>query len=221
MNKHTAIKMLELSSSSYSDSLPLCRYSTVEFIESAETDTECFVRSIGDTFIIAFRGTDSYKNWINNFCLAKKVVPYGNEDSEIRIHCGFLKNYKSVRNKIHKLIPDKNCRIIVTGHSMGAALAVLCAVDIQYNHPSKDIEAYIFGCPRVGNAAFRKSYDARGFKTLRFCCGNDIVTKVPPAIFGYRHVGIPIHIGGLSLPFKISFSDHHPKNYYRNLFGEL
>lgn len=78
---------------------------------------------------------------------------------------------------------------------MAPALAVLCAVDLQYNFPSKDCEVILFGCPRVGNRAFQRSYNQRVFKTLRVENGNDIVTKIPLALWGFRHVGIPIRIG--------------------------
>ena len=104
---------------------------------------------------------------------------------------------------------------------LGAALAVLCAVDIQYNFPHKDVEAYVFGCPRVGNKAFAKSYNKRVFKTLRVTNGNDIVAKVPPALLGFRHVGINIHTGVLLLPFAVSFEAHRPQNYYRALWAQM
>ena len=40
----------------------------------------------------------------------------------------------------------------MTGHSLGGALAVLCALDLQDIYGN--INLYTFGCPRVGNAAF-------------------------------------------------------------------
>ena len=118
------------------------------------------------------------------------------------------------------MIPHNSCKITVTGHSLGAALAVLCAIDLQYNFENHDIEVYLFGCPRVGNAAFAKSYNKRIFKTLRVSNGNDIVTKIPPAILGFRHVGTEIHIGRLRLPHIFSFNQHRPQNYYRNLWHQ-
>ncbi|MGN1121761.1 MAG: lipase family protein [Eubacteriales bacterium] len=218
MNKRELMQMLELSSIAYRDNQPLCRHTRLTFVEDAATDTECYVRTREGETIIAFRGTDSHLNWHNNFLFAKRVIPYGNPDSGIRVHEGFLKTYKSVRKQIHALIPSGSCRVTVTGHSLGAALAVLCAVDVQYNFPQKDVQAYVFGCPRVGNAAFARSYNKRVFKTLRVSNGNDIVTKVPPALLGYRHVGINIHTGALRLPFAFSFTAHEPRNYYRCLW---
>ena len=221
MNKFEMMRMLELSSIAYRDNQPLCNCTKMVVVEDEKTDTECFVRIRDGLVIVTFRGTDSKRNWINNFCFAKRSVPYDNTDTGIRVHEGFLRTYRSVRKKIHDLIPQGACRVIVTGHSLGAALAVLCAVDIQYNFPHKDVQAYLFGCPRVGNKAFSKSYNKRVFKTLRIVNGNDIVTKVPPALFGFKHVGIPIYTGKLRLPFAFSFLQHAPANYYKNLWHSV
>ena len=150
----------------------------------------------------------------------KRQIPYDNTSSKIRVHTGFINAYKApgVRDALHAFMDDGVCRVTVTGHSLGAALAVLCAVDLQYNFPEKDYEVFLFGCPRVGNRAFQKSYNKRVFKTMRVENGNDIVTKVPPAILGYRHVGIRIHTGPPRIPLFVWPEDHRQQRYYQNLF---
>ena len=218
MNKFEMMRMLELSSIAYRDNQPLCNCTKMVVVEDEKTDTECFVRIRDGLVIVTFRGTDSKRNWMNNFCFAKRSVPYDNTDTEIRVHEGFLRTYRSVRKKIHDLIPQGACRVIVTGHSLGAALAVLCAVDIQYNFPHKDVQAYLFGCPRVGNKAFSKSYNKRVFKTLRIVNGNDIVTKVPFAFMGYRHVGAKLKIGKNAGILPFSMKSHTLQEYYSNIW---
>lgn len=213
--------MLEYSSAAYMDKIPVCPRFSFEIIEDKTTDTRCFFGKTDDSIIIIFRGTDSKINWANNFLFCKKTIPYGNNASKIRVHTGFLKNYKSIRQKLLSKIPQNPCKIKITGHSMGAALAVLCGVDIQYNLNNADIEVYLFGCPAVGNRAFAKSYDKRVFKTLRISNGNDIITKLPPFFLGYRHVGINLHTGMLSLPFVVSAREHYPKSYYKSLWENL
>ena len=54
-------------------------------------------------------------------------------------------------------------------------------------------------------------------KTLRVENGNDIVTKIPLGVMGFRHVGIPIHIGAPKLPGFVSFKSHEPQAYYSKL----
>ncbi|HPP68988.1 MAG TPA: hypothetical protein PLU77_07910, partial [Clostridiales bacterium] len=75
--------------------------------------------------------------------------------------------------------------------------------------------------PRVGNLAFIRSYNKRVFKTFRAENGNDIVTKLPPAIFGYRHAGIKVHVGQMRLPLVFSFNQHRPENYAKNIIRDF
>lgn len=208
------LNQLENSAQIYAGKLSFCRGKTYY----NNSDTAYCVNITPKAVTIVFRGTDSKDEWRSNFRVCKKKIPYNNVNSPVRVHCGFIDTYKraDVRDKIHSLIPKDVCRVIVTGHSRGAALALLCALDVQYNFPDKSVEAYLFGCPRVGNAAFKKSYNHRVFKTLRIDNGNDIVTKLPPAILGYRHVGTRISIGMPRLPFVYIRNQHLPSEYYKN-----
>lgn len=43
----------------------------------------------------------------------------------------------------------------IIGHSMGAAMATLCALDLRFTlQPQSDVRVYTFGSPRVGNDVF-------------------------------------------------------------------
>jgi predicted lipase len=126
-----------------------------------------------------------------------------------------------VREPIHARVSEDIKRIMITGHSQGAALAVLCAVDLEYNFPDKEIEVILFGCPRVGNEAFAKSFNRRVCKTVRVENGNDIVTKVPPKLLGYCHVGAKMHIGAIRIPGIISLKAHYPHEYYSKLLKDM
>ena len=86
-------------------------------------------------------------------------------------------------------------KIIVGGHSLGGALATLCAIDLQYNHPELNIQCVTLGSPRVGNWWFYKSYNKRVPNTVRIVHGNDIVARLPPAWLFYKHVGKRLHQG--------------------------
>ena len=59
----------------------------------------------------------------------------------------------SVR-KMHAEHP--NAPLFAIGHSMGAALATICAMDLKFKVGLKDVRLYTFGSPRVGNADFAK-----------------------------------------------------------------
>ncbi len=214
---------MEQSGLAYSQQQAVTGRDVLTVIDDPRTGVQCYLRRAGPVLGVIFRGTDSAQDWHTDFTFWKKTIPYGNTESKIRVHAGFLDAYKCphIRGRIQSMITGEVRQVRVTGHSYGAALAVLCGVDLQYNFPDRDFEVLLFGCPRVGNRAFAKSYDKRLFKTLRVENGNDIVTKVPFACWGYRHVGTPMRIGPARHPGAFSFWDHRPKAYYASLLHQL
>lgn len=223
MNKHKIIHAMELAAIAYKQIQPEHPHTTLTVIDSPKTGVQGFLRQNGDQLSIAFRGTDSLQDWKMDLKFWQKTIPYGNTVSPIRVHTGFINAYKNpqVREFLHRFVTPDIHFIRITGHSYGAALAVLCAVDLEYNFPGKDIEVILFGCPRVGNQAFQKSYDQRVFKTIRVENGNDIVTKIPFAIMGYRHVGIKFHIGPPRIWGRFSNEHHRQQTYYASLLQRL
>ncbi len=219
MDRAEIIRSLEYSTAAYRDIQPYTPHTLTVMVDNPRTGVQYFFRRDGETLWITFRGSDSHLDWKHNLTFWRKCIPYDNTDPEIRVHTGFLEDYKAcgVRDVILKEITEDIRFVKITGHSLGAALSVLCAVDVQYNRPETDIEVILFGCPRVGNKAFVKSYNKRVDKTVRVENGNDVVTKVPPAIFGFRHVGAKMHIGMPRLPVFFRALDHYPHRYYSNL----
>ena len=222
MNGKQIYRSLELSAAAYR---PVQHYTCtpVDINLPGQADVHYILRRDGDTLWIIFRGTDSLLDWKANLSFWKKRIPYDNTASKIRTHGGFLRLYKTpgVRDRILSALTSDLRRVKITGHSLGAALAVLCAVDVQYNRPETDLEVVLFGCPRVGNGAFARSYNKRVDKTVRVECGNDIVTKVPPALFGFRHVGAKLHIGSPRIFGTMRASDHYPHRYYEGLLEKI
>jgi hypothetical protein len=104
------------------------------------------------------------------------------------VHRGFQLALNQVWDKVHTLVTDyrrqhQHAEICFTGHSLGAALAVLAFS--RFADP--DISLYTFGCPRVGDAAFRDrvlSNNGRGI--YRYVNYNDAVTHVPTESLFYR-----------------------------------
>ena len=83
---------------------------------------------------------------------------------------------------------NANKTVWFCGHSLGAAMATIMASrcyhceDIQNPH-----ELYTYGSPRVG---WSKYCNSLGVRHIRWVNNNDIVTRVPLNIMGYRHHGM-------------------------------
>ena len=67
----------------------------------------------------------------------------------------------------------------ITGHSLGAATAILTAVNLK--RLGKPIDSVtLFGCPRISNSDFFQFFKNFGIKCLVVRNKDDIVTKLPP-----------------------------------------
>ncbi|MGG6293972.1 lipase family protein [Leptolyngbya sp. AN02str] len=214
-------------------------------IDRQSTDTQCAILTIDEEMVIVFRGSESSLDWDTNFTTRQeraefnrevikdeivdanekeKVYPYeGESSSGALMHRGFVTAYFSVRDEIHDYVKNHpGSTAIVTGHSLGGALATLCAVDIQYNFSKqlKAIAAYTFGSPKVGNDGFRESFNRRVPDSYRFVFGMDIVAELPRWWQGgYRHVDEEIRVGRrFSLNFlSARFRDHAIARYIEEL----
>jgi len=212
--------MLDYAMLAYSDTPTSNRFKKIVFENCLANGVQYYVGQENSTLTIAFRGTDSFRDLLTDAEFWKMSIPYDNADSGIRVHSGFLKAYKRdcVRDIIRSFVTDEIKTIYITGHSYGAALSLLCAVDLQYNYPGKYYEVALFGCPRVGNRAFAKSYNKRLIKTLRIENGNDMVSKLPFTWMGFEHVGIRIHIGFPRIAGLYSLKEHNVQRYYERLW---
>lgn len=143
--------------------------------------------TIGTTRWFVFRPTMNKLNWALNFVFPSYRIPYGNKDSPIRIHSGFLADYMTLRDDVHCIIAkDRDItEYIFCGHSLGGALARLAAVDAQYNFCIQ-ATVYTLGAPNVGNKAFEDSFNKRIHHSMFYVNDKDPVPTVPPEALGYK-----------------------------------
>lgn len=128
------------------------------------------------------------------------------------------------------------------GHSLGAAMATIMAGRCYYDDRLPDPEQlYTFGSPRVGWGRYVKEFKT---KHIRWVNNNDIVTRVPFAIMGYRHDGeehymnaygkvrpltgwqrVKDRFRGMWMGIKKgkidNFSDHNMSEYIKNLENHI
>ncbi|KAK1435913.1 hypothetical protein QVD17_01686 [Tagetes erecta] len=146
--------------------------------------------------VIALRGTATCLEWAENMRDLLVKVPGKNEANvgQPKVQCGFLSLYKTAGahtaslaesvvteiKRLTELYKGENLSITVTGHSLGAALALLVADDLSTcSQDMPPIAVYTFGGPRVGNRAFTKRLNAQNVKVLRIANSQDIITRVP------------------------------------------
>jgi pimeloyl-ACP methyl ester carboxylesterase len=81
-------------------------------------------------------------------------------------------------------------RVVIAGHSLGAATAIELAA-IAESESSQPITAVVALCaPRSADSEHAKRLASRlGNRLLRVINSRDFVCMVPPAWFGFRHVG--------------------------------
>lgn len=152
-------------------------------ISDALTDTQVLIQDSPEFTFVAFRGSSSLKDWITDCEIFR--APY----AEGEVHRGFLRAITSVRVKVALALLGRNKPVVVTGHSLGGALAMLFAD--WMTREGRHIDAvYTFGQPRVGNGKFAAAYDGRLREaTFRFINAQDAVPRLPGWLAGYRHAG--------------------------------
>jgi triacylglycerol lipase len=137
------------------------------------------------------------------------------------VHAGFQDIYELVRQSIAAALATATARcnqILITGHSLGAALAVLAAPDVFRNMPPNKIEPGLitFAGPRVGLPDFVDAFNAAIESCFRIVNFIDMVPHVPPV--PYAHVGAQIAVdsGG---PVQIVW--RHSLTAYQNGLSNL
>lgn len=153
---------------------------------------------------LIFESTRSTGDWLHNF--ETWVKPYKRQPITWYAHAGFVELWKSVRDEVAKYYKDIHR---IAGYSQGSALAQLAAEDYYFT-TGNAIDAVGFGCPRVfwmPNDYVRRSQE----KTKLVMIENDIVTHVPFAIWGYKHVGTPVLLPRTSMLW--SSKAHYPDSY--------
>lgn len=143
--------------------------------------------------ILSFRGTDDFltndkdplgkKLWIS---LSPLVTRDQNDPPPDQIVSGFQKAYRSVKAEVFEAFfdaaldiidamgrqattpstpPAPAIRLLVTGHSLGGAIAVYTAFNLagdpEVRKRAIPVELYVYGIPRVGDHAFATKYQRR------------------------------------------------------------
>lgn len=116
--------------------------------------------------------------------------------------------YYAVKSKLKSLFKEhKNAKFVVTGHSLGGALAILFPMVLVLHEEKEIIQrllgVYTFGQPRVGNKELGSFMEAHLNhpvpKYFRMVYCNDLVPRLPydDKIFFYKHFGVCLYYDSL------------------------
>lgn len=164
-----------------------------EFENTVWADSTGFV-AVDDTnklVVLAFRGSESLSNWRVNMDLFRELTDLC-EDCDV--HTGFWHAWTEIRDRakvrvLNALETHPDYRFVITGHSLGGAIAVLAAGDFRkLNHSlAATPELYTFGSPRVGGKQTAAFLTEQSRLSFRITSVSDPIPRQPGHILGYAH----------------------------------
>jgi len=190
LNLERANKFAKMAAIAYQDLAAKIEYMGLGYDDHAflENDgAQCHVVWNKDEIAICFRGTEPSE--LSDVLADLNALPKKSM-TDGWVHRGFRGELDKLWDRVKELAEKhSDKKLYVCGHSLGAAMATICTSRIE---EFRDVEElYTFGSPRAGTRSFVK-----GIRTThwRFVNNNDIVTRVPLALMGYKHHGVLCYI---------------------------
>lgn len=152
------------------------------------TGFRVLVAEEGLTTMVIYRGTDSNKQLMRQALTYLKDID-GTEwkilGKQVNVFPIFLNSVRLLLPAIKYKLNDPSRKYILTGHSLGGAMASILALQMVEDGnniwENKQSSLITFGQPRVGNRAFAELHDERihTYRKLRFVAEKDPVPHIP------------------------------------------
>ena len=151
---------LELATIAYDDALKFrLKHPDALFFDCEGEDVQFYSCIIDEKLIIVFRGSSSLEDFVADANFLQSSVPREiSMTSGIKCHTGFLNQFMAALPALVKILGTCENDVVVIGHSLGGALATLCAMSIKCGSlkSPRNVNCITFGSPRVGNSLFVK-----------------------------------------------------------------
>jgi len=159
-------------------------YTVVQFVD--HKGAQCYLLESQTDMALVFRGTEPGE--FSDIKADLNAIQRDSKTGKGDVHSGFATEVDKIFEKLR--LPDMIQKdFYIAGHSLGAAMATIAAHRLQMYHNIKCI--YTYGSPRAGDSEFVKSLRVPHYRVRN---NNDLVTKVPFWIMGYRHHGKLVYI---------------------------
>lgn len=160
----------------------------------ADTDTQGIIALDipKKEIIVAFRGSTTMQDYMQDATFIPTPYP-SSSCLACFVHSGFNSAWNSVKsivvNEVRALrSAHPTFSVVVTGHSLGGAIAPFCALALKAAGIS-GVKVYSYGAPRVGDQRFANFVDSQlGVNNLfRSTHTTDSVPQLIPSQTGFRH----------------------------------
>ena len=168
-----------------------------EFQNSLATDVTGFVATdtTASLIVISFRGSRSVRNWLTDFSFPVIMTSICQDCfASTGFYASWLESQTGVFTALDAARAQyPSYRIVVTGHSLGGALATIAVGALRSNGTSVDM--YTYGAPKVGLRGIAEYISQTNMgSNFRVTHVNDPVPRMPPLLAGYQHVSPEYYI---------------------------
>lgn len=195
----------------------------LNLVKVTEKETGCvwILNDDYDNLYIAFRGSDSVRDLLNNMNM--KPSPFYNNLGEV--HSGYLEYYKCYRNRLVEYIFKLKARnklntISICGHSAGGCESDLAAADFAFLL-KEHVTSYTFGSPPVGNEKFSRNFESLpNLKGYRILHEDDFVKNLPSPYVHIQRTPILLkgcHKDKMSIHPSIIIKNHSMSSYIKGV----
>lgn len=226
-----AYTLAKLSSAAYSDSPQNCidkKLSSMQLHVIEHIARKCsYIFEYGECYafvavshmlkqiIISYRGSVSPKQVLEELTsiLAIPKVPFSAGGNVQKYFWNsFQMIYSCLKQSVRQTLKSyPGYRVVVTGHSLGGAMASLAAASLVYDRivPPKQIVLYNFGSPRIGDKLFAFYHDGLVPSSFRVVHYEDIIVHFPTMTYfsgtPYHHKSEIFYSTNMTKDFKYRF----------------